>query len=86
MKRSKSIPDILAANIKRRRTELELTQSKLAERLEISSTYMAELETGRKSASLEVIQRLAYSGPNLPVIPAETCHPKNAYSGPNLPL
>lgn len=59
MKRAKTIPEILAANIKRRRAELDLTQSQLAERLDISSTYMGELEIASKNASLEVIQRLS---------------------------
>jgi len=58
MKQRKSIPQILAANIKRRRAELNLTQSQLAEQLEISSTYIAELEIASKNASLDVIQRL----------------------------
>jgi len=45
-------------NIKRRRAELELTQNQLADKLEISTTYMGELEIASKNASFDVLQRL----------------------------
>jgi transcriptional regulator with XRE-family HTH domain len=58
-RKKKSIPQVLAANIKKRRTELGLTQFTLAERLGLSTTYIAELEIAKKSPSIEVVQRLS---------------------------
>jgi transcriptional regulator with XRE-family HTH domain len=59
MKRKTSIPQIIAANIKARRADLGLTQFQLAEKLSISTTYLAELEIAKKSPSIEVVQKLA---------------------------
>lgn len=59
MKRKTSIPHVVAQNIKERRAELGLIQAQLAERADISTTYLAEIETTKKSPSMEVLQRLA---------------------------
>jgi transcriptional regulator with XRE-family HTH domain len=58
-RKKKGIPQILAENIKRRRAELGWTQFQLAERLELSTTYIAELEIAKKAPSIEVVQRLS---------------------------
>ena len=49
----------LAANMKRRRAFLSLSQAELAERAEISPGYIGEVETGRKFPSAETLERLA---------------------------
>jgi len=58
MKRKLNIPSILASNIKNYRTNLSLTQFELAEKTEISTTYLAEIEVAKKAPSIEVIQKL----------------------------
>lgn len=58
MKRKLNIPSILAANIKMHRNNLSLTQFELAERMDISTTYLAELEIAKKAPSIEVVEKL----------------------------
>ena len=45
--------------IKVARKNLRLTQDKLAERLDISNTYMSEIERGKSICSLETIVKFA---------------------------
>jgi len=61
MKRKLNIPSILAANIKTFRNNLGITQFELAERMGISTTYLAELEIAKKSPSIEVVEKLCLS-------------------------
>lgn len=49
----------LARNMKTRRGILKLSQMELAERAELSSGYIGELEIGRKYPAPEVLERLA---------------------------
>ncbi|OGM61506.1 hypothetical protein A2961_04125 [Candidatus Woesebacteria bacterium RIFCSPLOWO2_01_FULL_39_21] len=49
----------LGARIQRRRKELGQTQEELAEMVRISRTHMGHIEQGRKSPSLEVLERIA---------------------------
>ena len=58
MKRKLNIPSILAANIKTYRNNLGITQFELAERMGISTTYLAELEIAKKAPSIEVVEKL----------------------------
>ncbi len=58
MKRKLNIPSILAANIKTYRNNLSLTQFELAEKMDISTTYLAELEISKKAPSMEVVEKL----------------------------
>ncbi|MBT9237027.1 helix-turn-helix transcriptional regulator [Pseudomonas sp. MG-2] len=50
---------IFAANMKRRRIELGLSQEELAERAGVHRTYVGMLERGEKNATLYSIERLA---------------------------
>lgn len=59
MKRLTPIQDVLSKNIKRCRKAVGLTQAQLAESMDISTIYLAELESGKKNPSLEVLQRIA---------------------------
>ncbi len=45
--------------IRERRAELELTQAQVAERLGISQPAYAEIETGRRTPSTELIEKVA---------------------------
>ena len=48
----------LARNLKRRRKEKKFTRFDVSERAGISPSYYSELETGRKSASVEMLRRV----------------------------
>ena len=50
---------ILASNIKARRKELGLTQEKLAEKISTASTYIAMIESGKRTPSFKMIERIA---------------------------
>lgn len=58
MKPKLDISKILAANIKTLRNERGLTQFELAEKVGISTTYLAELEIAKKAPSMDVVERL----------------------------
>ncbi len=53
------IIEILGSNIRNLRKECGWTQEKLAEKADISVPFMTQIELGRKSASLEVIEKVA---------------------------
>ncbi|MFT0516294.1 MULTISPECIES: helix-turn-helix domain-containing protein [Pseudomonas] len=50
---------VFAANVKRRRLELGISQEELAERAGVHRTYIGMLERSEKNATLYSIQRLA---------------------------
>lgn len=50
---------VLGSNIKKYRKNLGWTQANLAEKAGISVPFMTQIELGRKSASLEVVQNIA---------------------------
>jgi transcriptional regulator with XRE-family HTH domain len=50
---------VLGANIKARRKALGLTQEKLAEKVDTASTYIAMIESGRRTPSFKKIERIA---------------------------
>ena len=45
--------------IQKRRQELGITQEELADRLNLSRTHMGHIEQGRRSPSLEVVNKIA---------------------------
>ena len=51
----------LGKKIQRLRKLKDLSQEKLAEEVKISRTHMGHIEQGRKSPSLEVLERLSRS-------------------------
>ena len=48
------------ATIRERRKEDHMTQKELAELLQISPTYLAEIETGRRKASDKLLERIKF--------------------------
>lgn len=50
---------VLGSNIRKIRKEVGWTQADLAEKTGISVPFMTQIELGRKSASLEVVQNIA---------------------------
>lgn len=50
---------LLGSNIRKIRKEFGWTQADLAEKTGISVPFMTQIELGRKSASLEVVQNIA---------------------------
>jgi transcriptional regulator with XRE-family HTH domain len=53
------LKSILAHNIKERRKSLGLTQEALAEKVETASTYIAMIESERRTPSFKMIERIA---------------------------
>ncbi|MNQ88225.1 anaerobic benzoate catabolism transcriptional regulator [compost metagenome] len=50
---------VFAANVRRRRLELDLSQEELAERAGVHRTYVGMLERGEKNVTIYNIDRLA---------------------------
>lgn len=50
---------VFASNVKKYRTELGVSQEKLAEMSNLHRTYISAIECRRRSISLENIQRIA---------------------------
>jgi transcriptional regulator with XRE-family HTH domain len=57
--KEKELRDILSANIKRFRSRREWSQAKLAEKLEISTNFLSEIETGKGWVSPATLVKLA---------------------------
>lgn len=55
------IVTVLGHNIRKFRKEIGWTQEHLAEKAQISVPFMTQIELGRKSASLEVIENISKS-------------------------
>jgi transcriptional regulator with XRE-family HTH domain len=54
-----NIRDILAKNIKENRQKLKISQPKLAELANLSTHYIASIETSRKFPTPDVLERMA---------------------------
>ncbi|MCL2805784.1 MAG: helix-turn-helix transcriptional regulator [Treponema sp.] len=54
-----NLRDILAANLRKNRQKCGITQSKLAEKAEISTQYIAMIELSKQFPTPEVLERLA---------------------------
>jgi transcriptional regulator with XRE-family HTH domain len=54
-----NIRDILAKNLKENRRKHRITQSALAEKAEVSTQYIAMIETSRQFPTPEVLERIA---------------------------
>jgi transcriptional regulator with XRE-family HTH domain len=53
------LKSVLASNIKARRKDLGMTQESLAERVNTASTYIAMIESGSRTPSFKMIERIA---------------------------
>jgi transcriptional regulator with XRE-family HTH domain len=54
-----SLRDRVIGNLRRFRRSAHLSQMQLAEKCGISTNYLAEIETGRKFPSIEMVEKLA---------------------------
>lgn len=52
---------VFAANVRRRRLELEFSQELLAERAGVHRTYIGMLERGEKNVTIYNIERIAHA-------------------------
>lgn len=59
MKKKSNLQEIFAKNMKERRKYFKLTQLQLAEKIEVSTSFITEIETGRKSPSFSTIEKLS---------------------------
>lgn len=50
---------LLAANMRRRREELGLSQERLAELAEVHRTYVSQVERGQRNIGIDGVQRIA---------------------------
>jgi transcriptional regulator with XRE-family HTH domain len=53
------LKSVLASNIKAHRKSQGLTQESLAEKVDTASTYIAMIESGRRTPSFKMIERIA---------------------------
>jgi transcriptional regulator with XRE-family HTH domain len=59
MGKSTSLKEILAKNLRENRRKCGFSQEKLAEKVEISTQYLAMIEIARKFPTSQVLERLA---------------------------
>lgn len=59
---------LIGQNVRRRRTELQLTQQALADSLGIAQTYLSDIETGKRNPSAAMIANFAEA---LGMVPAD---------------
>jgi transcriptional regulator with XRE-family HTH domain len=53
------LKSVLASNIKARRKDMGMTQESLAEKVNTASTYIAMIESGKRTPSFKMIERIA---------------------------
>jgi transcriptional regulator with XRE-family HTH domain len=53
------LKSVLASNIKARRKDMGMTQESLAEQVNTASTYIAMIESGKRTPSFKMIERIA---------------------------
>lgn len=59
MQGDNSIRKVVAANIKKYRKQLNMTQEKLAEKADISTTYVANIECGKTWVSDRTLEKIS---------------------------
>ena len=59
MKGDNPIRKVIAANIKKYRKQLNMTQEKLAEKADISTTYVANIECGKTWVSDKTLEKIS---------------------------
>ena len=53
------IKKLLGTNIKKSRTDLDISQAKLAEMVNMATNYLGLIENGKKFPSVEMLERIA---------------------------
>ena len=56
-----NIQMVYARNLRDRRKRLGLTQSELAERIGVSTSFITEIETGRKAPSFVTMEKISHT-------------------------
>ncbi len=59
MSENNNLKNIFARNLKIRRKKEHLTQAQLAEKIGISTSFITEIENGRKAPSFSTIEKLS---------------------------
>lgn len=59
MKHNKPLIEILSTNIKQKRTELNISQEKLAELLDVHRNTIAFIERRQRNISLDLLEKMA---------------------------
>ena len=59
MKEKSDLKSIFAKNLKTRRKRLGLTQAELAKQINVSTSFITEIENGRKAPSFSTIEKLS---------------------------
>lgn len=59
MRKNSPLPKSIGKNLRRARRGVELTQEKLAEKVNVSTSYIVFIEQGRSTPSLEVLEKIA---------------------------
>ena len=59
MKSVTNLKDLLASNIKVYRCRLGISQAKLAEKIDISTNYVASIEAKRRFPSVDILEKIA---------------------------
>lgn len=59
MARSHPIRKVVAANVRRRRMELQLSQERLGELCGLHQTYLSEVEGAKRNLSLDALGQIA---------------------------
>lgn len=58
MNTNKELNEVLGNNIKNLRKEQKITREKLAERLDVSTRFLADVESGKAGVSLSTLKKL----------------------------
>jgi len=57
--RRPKLRQLLASNIRKERNSREWTQEKLAERANLSQTYVSQMESAQRAVSIDAIEKVA---------------------------
>ncbi len=59
MEKSNGLQDVFGRNLKERRKQMGFTQGELARRIGVSTSFVTEMEKGRKAPSFATIEKIA---------------------------
>lgn len=59
MDKEQNLKELFALNLKNRRKVFKLTQADLAKKIDVSTSFITEIESGRKAPSFSTIEKLS---------------------------
>lgn len=59
MEKNNGLQDVFGRNLKERRKQMGFTQGELARRIGVSTSFVTEMEKGRKAPSFATIEKIA---------------------------